>query len=1225
MSAYPNRLRALEAQGGAPRYPNVLPPADVPTEVGEYTPYAGKSRMSVEAELLSRLLGPAQSSPGEAQPQTEPDPRVTQLLADVGRGLGEYFTEEKRTDFFKSDAARRHGYFRSLPREVQTGIFDLVDRFGLRNDPMRALALVESLRAATPGVTAALERKRAEMLAHLSEGTTEQAAEFVGGPFLGPVTVATGLTRPFSDNSPRSMTRKLAQGGAEVLSGALQTVAPFLGVTQPGFLPALPAFELAGAATQAATSRLPLEPEYKQLIDTVIPLVVGARALRATEGKAAARAEPRSELPVVPDGTRPPVDTRAMETPRPAEATERPTEATAKPVNIQHARVAQKVRDMAERGEIVKLNEKTIQQFTPQELRGIFEDARYAENIRGLARTEYDRQVPAVIPFEPHGSRPRVEESLRVERAAEMRPTESDSLPPDVPVRETAQSRSATIGELAEGTRVELDGRAGVVRAVRGGKVGFSPAGRDLIRYVEPEQIVRVAQAESAPARVPGPLREEAPLSSAESQAPAPIAAEKKGLLERADRVVSETVTKPLVGRLEKAFESLPGGKGFFANFPNVRKLFEDLRLEEPAIRNLGDDVAKLFERQKPSAEERKQIDFILHENAGPAEAAKLRPELRELLPKAREAAQKVTAARKALNLSVREKWLEGEAAWYPNFFKPKMGHMIGGRFFGRSPAKPGEASLGTLKQRLSDRFWFMDGSGKPVEISEGRVAAFETRVEAKAWSSEQGGKKWKLVEPMTYEQKVGIGLITDPSLNLRLGYSQQASLIARSRFLARIGELAEVSSAPRDGYVSLGQAGFDIPKVLADRNPAIAKLRDGYVPEALAKDLAALYGRSGAFARVYRAAEGSLRKWATVRNPPRFVRQIAENELLLALTDSGASLNKPAQLKAFRDYARGAAGEQGVPFWGEFRSSRLGVSDLVTGEYKAMWNAVAREVRGHAALSLTERLTLWAESNRAARALLKADEFAHKLYAAEDSAYKYYRFRRLREQGVDREAAVQRVADTSFDYFDVPPLVRNINRVIPFAPTVAYQFSRIFGNMLRQEPATMMLRLGLLADAYGFIRDQMMERSGLQDEDIEKMDKALRPHWYEIVLPATDEKGRYVTVNLKWLIPYADVALVMQPMEEEAPAQGLAELVRRGLPMVAQPAATAISQKTAFGRDVLTGAESRKDAVKKLAYAATVESLPALLGSYWAALERNERAGERSKSAWRKRHSLLL
>ncbi len=115
-------------------------------------------------------------------------------------------------------------------------------------------------------------------------------------------------------------------------------------------------------------------------------------------------------------------------------------------------------------------------------------------------------------------------------------------------------------------------------------------------------------------------------------------------------------------------------------------------------------------------------------------------------------------------------------------------------------------------------------------------------------------------------------------------------------------------------------------------------------------------------------------------------------------------------------------------------------------------------------------------------------------------------------------------------------------------------------------------------------------------------------------MLPWTDDKGRNLTVNMRWLIPYADVALATAPLEEEAPAEGLAEFSRRLMPMVAQPFATAISQRTAFGRKVLTGAENRSDALKKLAYASSVGTLPVLLGQYWAGLHRNATAGEEAK-----------
>lgn len=1070
MSSFPNSLLAADDAPKPHKYEHSLLPAAPAVEVGEYTAIDPSGRrLSPEVEIIARFLAP-QPQRASAESKESPgqlDADTAALTANVGRGLAEFFTPDRRAQFQGMAAADRHEVFRTLPRELQTGIFDLVERFDLRRDPLRALALAESLRAAPSNVTAKLERQiekaktegidllgvRALRTQPLQAGVSEEIAETLGGPVIGPLRVAAGLTRPFSEESERSFPRKAASGAAEVVRGALQTVAPALAATRPAFLAALPAFEAAGAATELATEPLPIAEEYKDLARAVVPLVAGGAVLRTAPGRPARRQRVPLTRPRVP-----------------------------------------------------------------------------------LTR--------------PRGTVPQTEVPLEPAATAEAAP----------------------------------------------------------------------ASARTSPTAAPASARPK--VSNVFSRA-----------LDHADRFVVEKVGKPIAAAIERALpesvKKLGRHRIFrsqFSRFPAVRRAFEEARLEVAAVRNEGEALTRMLQRTKPTPEETLAFDHIVRGEPADLAPARLRPAQQAVADQVHVAAQKVTAERQALGLNVREEWLAGPKHWYPNFFRQHLGQWVAGKLFGRTKMTPGKQAMGSLKQRLSDRFWFLDRSGKAVESSEGAVAAFKTRAAAEAFQSGKGGKGWKVVEPMTREQLLAHGLITDPALNLRTGFALQGALLGKTRFLARIGEMPGMVSATREpGYVALSEVRFEIPKALADKNPAIAKLRDGYVLEGVARELGALYGARGVFANAFRIAEGSLRKWATVRNPFRHPRQIVENELTLAMTDMPAFLDKPAQALAFRNYARGAGGEPNVPYWKEFINSRIGHTDLVTGEFETMWRGLARQaLEPNAPLSLTERMAIWAESNPAARKLMMADAFAHKMYRAEDSAYKFYRYKRLRERGMEHESAVQNVKDRAFDYFDVPPIVRGLNRVIPFVPNVAFQFGRIFTNLLRDEPVSAMTRIGLLAGGYYMLREQMLERSGLTERDLARMDKAMRPGLHEVVLPWTDDEGRNLSVNLRWLIPYSDVSLIFAPFEAESPEQAIAEASRRVIPMVAQPVATVLSQRTPWGRKVLTGAETRKDALKKLGYAATVESLPVLLGQYWAALKRNAEAGERSKRGLAERGLVL-
>ena len=734
---------------------------------------------------------------------------------------------------------------------------------------------------------------------------------------------------------------------------------------------------------------------------------------------------------------------------------------------------------------------------------------------------------------------------------------------------------------------------------------------------------------------------------------------------ERADAAVSATITKPLTRALENALGKLPAGvqrwlRTDFGRFPEVKRIFQESRLEIGQVRNEAEALRRMWLRTKATPEETVAAEGILRGH--PQDLNKLRPEQQEVVKEIQDSAQRLTAERQALGLPVREEWLEGPKHWYPNFFRQHLGQWIGGKLFGRiGRMRPSKEALGSLRPRLTDRFWIADSTGKVVETAPGTKAIFESRQAAEsfiqensgywityfekgsrrlktknfpklkkrtAWIKQQGenitprkldATHYQLVEPMTFEQMVANGLVLDPALNVARGWSQQAELIAKTRFLSKLGEMEDVlRDSPTEGYVSLGEAGFHIASSLAERNSAIARLRDGFVKESLARELAAFYGPDSPFFIAYRVSEGALRKWVTYRNPWRHPRQIFENELTTALTDSGAFLDKIDQGRAFYQYAKAGGGDTSVPYWKEYANSELIYTDLIRGEFQTMWRGLseATHLNPSAPLSFTERLALWAEQNPVARRLLQTDEFAQRAYRAEDQIYKWYRYSRYRNQGWKHEAAVKRVKDSYFNYGDVPVIVRKANRVIPFWINVSFQYSRIFANQLRDYPASTMLRLSLLWYGQAFVREMMLRESGLTDQDLKNMGK-YGPRSWDFVLPWTDDKGKNLVLDLRWLIPFSEVTLMRYAAVEEEPERGWTQLARRVMPMVAQPIATAVTQTTAFGRKVLTGVETRAEAAWKLARAAALSALPALLGQYWARLYRNAQAGEERKQSW--------
>jgi hypothetical protein len=647
---------------------------------------------------------------------------------------------------------------------------------------------------------------------------------------------------------------------------------------------------------------------------------------------------------------------------------------------------------------------------------------------------------------------------------------------------------------------------------------------------------------------------------------------------------------------------------------PATKRIIQETRREVGERQSETEAVLRMVLRENPTPAELALADRIAR--GVPADVSSARPKMRPILEQAAQdihgLAQQMTSERAALGLPIREEWVSGPRRWYPNLWKQHLvsPRMVAGRLF--SKLRPKRAEMGSLRPRTTDRYTVVDSSGTITRAESGNQAIFRTMEEAQAFIREQPRRRLRIVEPMTHEQAVAHGLIEDLAVNLRQGFGREWSLLAKTRALETIGrEFA--SDTPRPGYVNLSERGFQVPVQLAKRNPHIARLRDGYVPEEMATTLTAYYGPRGAFSTFFRTLEGSLRKWVTIRNPFRHPKQLVENELTLAFGDPVASLNWVAKGRAFRDFARGARGEQNIPYWDEYRKSNLWYSDIVRGEFETVWRGVDSVNPESAPLSLRERMALWAEDNAVARDLMAADKFAEKLYRAEDQVYKFYEYRTLRERGLSPQEAEYRTSRTFFDYSDVPPIIRGANRFIPFAPNVTYQFSRIIGTALRDRPVSTAMKLALLVHGYAFVREEMMRAAGITEQDEKNMGK-LAPAWHELVLPITGSKGRNIKVSILWLIPYGELLMLKDILSPEDPERGAAALAHRVVPMAAQPIVTVATSRKSFGQKFLSGTETPAEANRKRASEFIKGYLPGLLGQYWERLYKNATAGEERK-----------
>lgn len=97
----------------------------------------------------------------------------------------------------------------------------------------------------------------------IESGVSPGVAEMVGGPAVGPVKALRGVLE-----TPTHPIR----GVNEVIGGTLQTASPFLGVTQPEFLPVATAYSVGSNVAQKGLQKLGVNPEDAEFIVNAVAL-----------------------------------------------------------------------------------------------------------------------------------------------------------------------------------------------------------------------------------------------------------------------------------------------------------------------------------------------------------------------------------------------------------------------------------------------------------------------------------------------------------------------------------------------------------------------------------------------------------------------------------------------------------------------------------------------------------------------------------------------------------------------------------------------------------------------------------------------------------------------------------------------------------------------------------------------------------------------------------------
>jgi len=702
-----------------------------------------------------------------------------------------------------------------------------------------------------------------------------------------------------------------------------------------------------------------------------------------------------------------------------------------------------------------------------------------------------------------------------------------------------------------------------------------------------------------------------------------------------------------------------------FSQVPEVAEMWGEMLNELQAGKAFAEQLKSSILRQKPSVEERIALDRVLRGEAKnfqdlPKEVQDVWSQ--RIVEEYHNWAQQKTTELQGLGGFVREEWISGPSRWYPNFWKRHRGRMVLGRLFSgpRKTAKLSASEKAHQFRRFSDRWTVYDSKGKiAVDPNTKSPAIFKTQTEANGFVRNNSGfivdyfegkrvvresfktnkernqriselrdegktirrapdqRKFTVAEPMSLEQMVAHGLLEDPVFNTSRGIRETTGLVARLKFYDQLGRLPDemLKTEETPGYLSFKDVGINIPESIAKRNPNIERLRNGFVREDIANDLAGLYSTSKTTpGLIYQSVESFLRSTVTRWSPFRHIRQPLENELTTFFFDSKLFLDKATQARNFRDYIQHIKGEKEAPLFKEFiKNTPVDVPMQAAPLMDILRSDTFDFLTPNRPLSLSERVGLWIEKNPQAAGVKRAAELMSNAYFHEDIIYKYNAFRYSVEKlGMSPRAAGKRVNEGFFSFADQPLVIRKINKFVPFIPHITYNFSKILLSRLRDFPASTTLKLGAMVYAYQHTRSLLQEMAGLDEKTIDELgDRA--PRWHQMVLPITDENGRNIMVDFRWLIPFSEVTGTIPTRVEEL-TRGVFAL----LPMSLKGVVTTMTNRNFWGGEITKPTDPNSEKKRKLATNLIMSFMPGMFGQYWHGIYRNAvEKGEETKKPW--------
>jgi hypothetical protein len=437
--------------------------------------------------------------------------------------------------------------------------------------------------------------------------------------------------------------------------------------------------------------------------------------------------------------------------------------------------------------------------------------------------------------------------------------------------------------------------------------------------------------------------------------------------------------------------------------------------------------------------------------------------------------------------------------------------------------------------------------------------------------------KKYEVGAPLTLEEKRARGLLEDIRSSNRRLMAQQRSRqkVGTYRGLADLAMQAldkhgvelwrdaeTAREIPGKDFVPVSSLGLNLPH---STDPIITKFNTGYVRADLGEQMAGILGgKSGMVSSVIDALKyaehfSTFRRWVTDLNPFRHPFQtLVENPSNAMLIPHGPKIFSDAvlwkeTLADLHAWAADKPGSEGLRL--ALENNIEGIDFLkehvreLQGKFSESGNAPEG---GHTAITVA--LDMLARTGKAgskvAGALDSAQEGMTWAYHTEDFLHKLHYFKGLmKHEGATPKQAADMVRAFTPDWGNRPTIVRKLS-FIPFAPSVAWQWIRIYSNAMAYDPVGTTLKTALMPAAALTIKEGLMQAFGIPDDE--------RKNYNLTDIPI----GRHKKFTMGRVLPGGQLVFPSTP-------RNLQQAYRSILPMWMQPFATGLTNQNRFGTTV--------------------------------------------------------